>query len=126
MFEIGSQMFGSGIGCDRFGRGGRLPAALVWALVVGLCCAASTGCQKADSNGSKLNVANFREIRVGMHHDELVDIFGEPTHRVGPSANGSFDWTWVDGPRKITVAVQLDGTVMGVGSRAAKRGTNLR
>lgn len=114
------------------------PAVVRWGMgtmLIVLGCTIVGGCQgqtgqteqteQTEAAYTRLTMANFEKIRVGMHHNELIEILGEPKDRLGPSANGSFSWVWADGDREIAVTIQVDGTVMGLGSRAAKYGTNL-
>ncbi len=122
------------MGSFGYWRGSRWdgPAVVRWVMgtmLIVLGCTIVGGCQgqaeQTEAADTRVTMANFEKIRVGMHHNELIEILGEPKERLGPSANGSFSWVWADGDREIAVTIQVDGTVMGLGSRAAKYGTNL-
>jgi hypothetical protein len=87
--------------------------------------ASGCGCEGGDAGGSRITRRNFDKIRVGMSHQEVTEILGEPTAK-GPMlpSRASF-WSWTEGEKEILVCMDETAHVNGLGNRTVKYAFNL-
>lgn len=97
-------------------------------MVAWLALALASGCSdgpSAAASDTRMTKRNYDKIRVGMTHQEVTEILGDPTQKGPVLPSRSCFWVWVEEDKEILVLMDETSHVEGIGSQATKYSANL-
>jgi hypothetical protein len=97
------------------------------AVIAALALVSGFGCghQSGDGRRNRITKRNFEKIRIGMGHQEVTKILGEPTQKGPMLPSRSSVWIWTEEDKEIVVLMDETAKVEGNGTRAMKFAANL-